>query len=160
MSRFRDEVNSIPRLAWAIAVVVWLGFFLLMMWLPLRLDPQARQWPLAGKLAMSVLPGIPLFVMTLLVGYVYNDAKRRGMRYVLWTCLAALIPNAIGIVLYFVLREPLLVNCTRCGSQLRPGFTFCPNCGAPLGQACPQCGRSVEPGWSHCGHCGAALRGA
>ncbi len=57
---------------------------------------------------MSVLPGMPLFVLVLLIGYVYADAKRRGMRYVMWTLLAIFIPNAIGIILYFVMRDPLL----------------------------------------------------
>jgi hypothetical protein len=160
MSRFRDEVELVPRPAFAIAVCVWLAFFLVMMLGPFRLSPEASEWPLAGKLAVSVLPGIPLFVLVLLIGYVYADAKRRGMRYVMWTLLAALIPNAIGIILYFVLRDPLLVNCTHCGAQARPGFAFCPKCGGSLSHACPQCRRAVEPGWTHCVHCGASLTAA
>lgn len=160
MSRFQDELKLVPRPAFAIAVVVWLAFFLLMILLPFRVDPEGRSWPLAGKLAVSVLPGIPLFVMVLLVGYVYSDAKRRGMRYVLWTWLAALIPNAIGIILYFVLRDPLLVSCAQCGAQVRTGFAFCPKCGGALGQACPHCRRAVEPNWTHCAYCGASLRAA
>jgi hypothetical protein len=59
MSRFRDEVEIVPRPAFAIAVCVWLAFFLLMMLLPFRMDPEGRNWPLAGKLALSVLPGLP-----------------------------------------------------------------------------------------------------
>jgi hypothetical protein len=160
MSRFQDEVELVPRPAFAIAVCVWLAFFLLMMLLPMGHDPELRHWPLAGKLAISVLPGLPLFFLTLLVGYVYADAKRRGMRYVMWTWLAALIPNAIGIILYFVLRDPLLVNCTQCGTQVRTGFAFCPKCGGSLSQACPQCRRAVETGWTHCVYCGASLSGA
>jgi hypothetical protein len=160
MSRFRDEVEIVPRPVFAIGVCVWLGFFLLMMLVPFRLDPEGRNWPLAGKLALSVLPGLPLFFLALLVGYVYADAKRRGMRYVLWTWLAALIPNAIGIILYFVLRDPLMVNCTHCGVQVRPGFAFCPKCGGTLSQACPQCRRALEPGWTHCVHCGAPVSAA
>ena len=157
MSRFRDEVKLVPRPAFAVAVCVWLAYFLLMMLWPFRFDPELRHWPLAGKLTVAVLPGFPLFFMASLVGYVYSDAKRRGMRYVLWTWLAALIPNAIGIILYFVLREPLLLNCTHCGVQVRQGFAFCPKCGGSLSQACPQCRRAVEPGWTHCAHCGASL---
>jgi hypothetical protein len=160
MSRFRNELDLVPRPAFAAGVCVWLGFFLLMMLVPFRIDPEGRSWPLVGKLAVAILPGLPLFAMALLVGYVYADAKRRGMRYVLWTWLAALIPNAIGIILYFVLREPLLINCTQCGTQVRPGFAFCPKCGASLALACPQCRRPVEPGWTHCVHCGASLRAA
>jgi predicted RNA-binding Zn-ribbon protein involved in translation (DUF1610 family) len=160
MSRFQDELEIVPRTAFAIAVCAWLGFFLLMMLLPFRLDPEGRNWPLAGKLAMSVLPGIPIFILVLLVGYVYADAKRRGMRYVMWTWLAILIPNAIGVILYFVLRDPLLVNCTQCGAQVQPGFAFCPRCGGSLALACPQCRRAAEQGWTHCAHCGASLKAA
>jgi predicted RNA-binding Zn-ribbon protein involved in translation (DUF1610 family) len=160
MSRFRDEVKLIPRTAFGIAVCVWLAFFLFMMLVPFRHDPELRYWPLAGKVALSLLPGLALFAHVLLVGYIYADAKRRGMRYVMWTWLAALIPNAIGVILYFVLRDPLLVNCTHCGAQVRQGFAFCPKCGGGLSQACPQCRRAVEPGWTHCAHCGASLRAA
>lgn len=157
MSSFRDEVKLVPRLAFAIAVCVWVGFFLLMFLLPCRHDPGLRDWPVAGKVAISLLPGTPLFLTVLLVGYVYADAKRRGMRYVLWTWLAALVPNAIGIILYFVLRDPLLVHCTHCGAQARQGFAFCPKCGGSLAQACRQCRRVLEPGWTHCVHCGTSL---
>jgi len=160
MSRFRDEADLIPRVAWAVGVVLWLGFFLLMMLVPFRLDPELSQWPLAGKVGVSLGPGLPVFVLAALIGYIYADAKRRGMRYVLWTWLVILIPNAIGIIIYFVLREPLLAHCTRCSARVRPGFPFCPKCGAPLGQSCPKCGRALETGWSHCAHCGAALRAA
>jgi hypothetical protein len=157
MSRFQREMDLVPRTAWAVGVCVWLGFFLLMMLLPFHMDPEGRNWPLAGKLAMSVLPGLPLFVLVLLIGYVYADAKRRGMRYVMWTLLAIFIPNAIGIILYFVMRDPLLAHCTNCGAEARQGFAFCPRCGGSLALACPQCRKAVEPGWSHCVHCGASL---
>jgi hypothetical protein len=62
--------------------------------------------------------GIPpfLLVFVLLIGYVNGDARRRGMRYVLWTLLAIFIPNAIGIILYFVLRDPLMRVCQQCGT--------------------------------------------
>jgi hypothetical protein len=131
-----------------------------MILLPFRLDPEGRNWPLAGKLAMSILPGLPLLVLVLLIGYVYADAKRRGMRYVMWTLLAIFIPNAIGIILYFVLRDPLLVHCSHCGAEARHGFSFCARCGGPLALACPQCRRAIEPGWTHCVYCGASLKKA
>lgn len=160
MSRFRDEMDIVPRPAYAIGVCVWLAFFLLMMLVPFGTDPQLRTWPPLAAVAVSFLPGIPMFILVLLIGYVHADAKRRGMRYVMWTFLAALIPNAIGIILYFVLREPLLVNCASCGAQVRPGFAFCPKCGGALAQACPQCRGAVEPGWTHCARCGATLPAA
>jgi hypothetical protein len=158
MSRFREEVAIIPRVAWVVAAIVWVAFFNLMMWLPFRADPEVRQWPLAAKLVLSALPGLPLFCLALVIGYVYADSKRRGMRYVMWTLLATFIPNAIGIILYFILRDPLLIYCPHCGAPARLGYAFCAKCGAALGRACPQCRRAVEPGWSHCVSCGAALK--
>jgi len=65
---------------------------------------------------------LPCGANALLVSCIYLDARRREMRYVLWTLLLALIPNAIGIVLYFVLRDALRVPCSDCGAALRPGF--------------------------------------
>jgi RNA polymerase subunit RPABC4/transcription elongation factor Spt4 len=129
------------------------------MWL-FRLDREARYWPLAGKLALSLPLASVLFMLVLLIGYVYGDARRRGMRYVMWTLLATFIPNAIGIILYFILREPLMAPCPRCSTQVRPSHAFCPKCGLALGHACPQCRRVVEPGWSHCASCGASLKAA
>jgi RNA polymerase subunit RPABC4/transcription elongation factor Spt4 len=93
----------------------------------------------------------------LLVGYVYADAKRRGMRYVMWTWLAALIPDGIGIILYFLLRDALPRPCPGCSTVVKAGYTFCPHCGAATQPTCPHCGRGVEGAWSHCPHCGSGL---
>jgi len=93
----------------------------------------------------------------LLIGYIYGDARRRGMHHVAWTLLAALAPSAIGIILYFILRNPMPVHCTKCGCAAQPGFAFCPRCGASMSATCFQCHRVAEPGWSHCAWCGAKL---
>lgn len=160
MTRFRKELSIIPWAAWAIAGLVYLGLALLVVAFPVRSDPEIRHWPWLLKTLLVVGPGLPLGVCVLLIGYVNGDARRRGMRYVMWTLLAALIPNAIGIILYFVLREPLITPCPRCAAPLRPGFAFCPKCGAALAEACPQCRSAVEAGWSHCARCGATLSAA
>jgi hypothetical protein len=157
MTRFRKELSVIPWPAWAIAVFVYLALGVLMVAVPLQLDPEIQHWPLWLKAFLVAGPGLPMAICVLLVGYVNGDARRRGMRYVMWTLLAALIPNAIGIILYFVLREPLTTACPRCAVQLRPGYAFCPKCGAATALACPQCRSAVEPGWSHCPRCGAAI---
>lgn len=93
----------------------------------------------------------------LLVGYVYADARQRGMRYVMWTWLAILVPNAVGIILYFVLRDPIPNYCTRCGAAAKQNYAFCPNCGNTIAPECPQCHRVTQQGWTHCAYCGAAL---
>ena len=78
-----------------------------------------------------------LGAFVLLVGYVFADARRRGMKHVLWTLLAIFIPNAIGIILYFILRDPIPVPCPACGTPARKGHAFCAGCGAAVRTACP-----------------------
>jgi hypothetical protein len=91
----------------------------------------------------------------LLVGYVCGDARRRGMSSVLWTLLAIFIPNAIGIILYFLLREPIPVPCPNCGTPAKKGDAFCAGCGAAVRAACQACRQPVEPGARNCTRCGA-----
>ena len=81
----------------------------------------------------------------------------RSLRAVLWTLLAVFIPNGIGVVLYFILREPMPSYCSKCGSPAKQGHAFCPSCGANVLPSCSQCHRAGQPGWSHCAWCGAKL---
>jgi len=69
---------------------------------------------------------IVLCVLILLVGYVNGDAKRRGMSRALWTVIAIFVPNGIRIILYFLLREPLMQTCSQCHAQVRSTLPFCP----------------------------------
>ncbi|MFZ3218053.1 MAG: zinc ribbon domain-containing protein [Candidatus Acidiferrales bacterium] len=158
MSRFTDELKVIPKAARIVAILAYLalatGFALFVLF---GHDSGVARTPEAGKLALIVLPGILLAIYALLIGYVYADAKRRGMRYVMWTLLAIFIPDAIGIILYFVLREPPMKACPGCAHLVKPGFTFCPHCGTSLQPTCPNCGRAVEFGWTNCPHCGTKL---
>ena len=112
-------------------------------------------WPL--KLIIPILIPLMLGGYTLLVGYVYGDARRRGMRYVMWTLLAIFLANGIGIILYFILRDPLLVYCPHCGAGVLPSHAFCPRCGAGVQPACRACHRTVQIGWTHCAWCGNQL---
>lgn len=157
MTRFRDELRLIPSGVWVIAAMVYLLMVMAFMILVSR-DPEFASWhPTFREMFMFLVP-LPLFVYVLLVGYVYGDAKRRGMRHVLWTWVAALVPNGIGIILYFVLRQPIAPRpCPQCGAIARPGFAFCPQCGAAISPVCAGCRRAAEPGWSHCAYCGLKL---
>jgi hypothetical protein len=105
---------------------------------------------------LAALVGVALIgALVLLIGYVFGDARRRGMNHVLWTLLAIFIPNAIGIILYFILRDPIPVPCPACGTPAKKGQAFCASCGAAVRAACPQCRQPVEPGWRNCTGCGA-----
>jgi hypothetical protein len=157
MSRLREEMKVIPQAAWVIAICVCLLFAVCTWLVFIPHDPRMSTWPGAGMALFTF--GISLFlgVYTLLVGYVNGDARRRGMRHVMWTLLAIFIPNAIGFILYFILRDPLLQGCPQCGHTVSQGFAFCSKCGTALAHACPECRSAVQPGWSHCTKCGARL---
>jgi hypothetical protein len=157
MSRFGDGLRIIPETAKTIAALVYLVAASLTFFLLIPSDNHMRYWHVWQKLLFS--GGIYLFVVAwiLLIGYVYADAKRRGMRYVMWTWLATLIPDGIGVLLYFLLRDALPRPCHGCGTVVKAGYTFCPHCGAAMQPTCPQCGRGVEGAWSNCPHCGAGL---
>jgi RNA polymerase subunit RPABC4/transcription elongation factor Spt4 len=157
MSRFTDGLRVIPRTAWFIAV----AFYLLMTTLAITVfipsDRELSQWPAIGKIAFAYGVFLVLPLLVLLIGYVCGDAKRRGMRYVMWTWLAILVPNGIGIILYFILRDPLPQPCPNCANLVNSKFVFCPHCGAAMKPACPNCGRAIERGWSNCPECGTKL---
>jgi hypothetical protein len=160
MSRFEQEFALVPTTARWIAVFVALAFATLMaaiFLLPVGLsDPHSLPFVLPVFLA-SLLGAFFLGVFVLLVGYVFADSKRRGMNHVLWTLLAVFIPNAIGIILYFILRDPVAVPCPSCGALARKGHAYCAGCGTAVRTACPQCRQPVEPGWRNCARCGASL---
>lgn len=113
--------------------------------------------PDAARFILPVMAAVFVGGYLLLIGYIYGDARRRGMRYVLWTVLALVAPGAIGILLYFILREPRQVHCTKCGCSISPNFAFCPRCGGTMLATCGQCHRVSQPGWSHCAWCGGRL---
>ena len=157
MKRFTEALRIIPGVAWLIAVVAYLGFSAFVVFIS-HDDPNMSQWPSWGKALFIGLLPLLLIPYVALIGYVNADARRRGMRYVVWTLLAIFIPNALGIILYFVLRDPPMSLCPQCATRVKHGFAFCPKCGAAVATACPQCRKAVEPDWSHCAACGARLR--
>jgi hypothetical protein len=160
MSTWSERIAVIPRTAKVIAVLLAIGFAVLIILLS-HLPPSHGEapLPLVAKVLLPILTGSLMLVWALLVGFVYGDAKQRGMRYQMWTWLAALIPDCIGVILYFILRDPLPTTCPHCSTKVVSKFAFCPSCGTSLKPTCPQCGQAVEPIWSNCGHCGTRLPG-
>jgi hypothetical protein len=146
------EKGAIPLTAWAVAAGVVALALTGLLFVAMRHG--GNPIPLMLFLAVG-----PLFLggYVLLVGFVYQDAKRRGMRYVMWTWLAILVPNGIGIILYFLLRDPIPVFCSACGAPAQPGFAFCSRCGIGMAPACPKCHKVCQAGWSHCPYCGTNL---
>ena len=151
MTRLNNALNTVPPTAKAIAGLVYLAIACVIgcfggqpTWLALPLALLAPLFP-AG--------------WVLLLGYIYGDARRRGMRYVAWTLIATFAPSGIGIILYFVLRETVR-QCGSCGTLTNARHAWCPVCGSPAGRMCPHCGKPTESVWNNCAACGAGLRAA
>jgi hypothetical protein len=77
----------------------------------------------------GTLVGCLFLIWVLGLGYVYGDARQRNMPAVPWLLVAALVPNLLGFLLYFVLRKPLARPCPQCGQAITPEQRFCSWCG-------------------------------
>jgi hypothetical protein len=156
MSSFWSRLRLIPRPAWITGILLPVLLVAPLVIGPMRFDEEMQRWPLVAKVGMVAI--IPVFILTYsaLVGFIYADAKRRRMRHVMWAWLA-LVPYFVGVILYFILRDPLPTPCHSCGMEAPVSFAFCPGCGASLHPICRQCGKSLQPTWANCPHCGARL---
>jgi len=152
-TRFMNEVRIISPWAWAIAILVFLA-------LPMGMAFVVSRDPAHPVLVVpfSLIPAALVACLILLIGYINQDAGRRGMSRTLWTLIAVFVPNALGIVLYFVLRKPRLLRCPHCAELVQTGYGFCPACRYRLSPACPQCQRGVSLSDRYCPYCGADLR--
>jgi hypothetical protein len=146
--------SIIPMPVWVIAILAYLGIFIGLISIAIPQFPKTTGLPRGGQIALGLFAAAIPALYVLLLGYIYGDAERRGMRQWLWVLLAILIPNAVGIILYFVLRDPLMFYCSSCGASAKSTYTFCPNCSTPLRPTCTECGHGIERGWKHCPNCG------
>jgi len=153
-ARFSDELRATPLWAAVLATLGFLGMQFLFLVIMQR-DPHAP--PAAVRAFLGLLAGTLVACYFLLVGYVSRDAGRRGMNRLLWTLIAFFVPNAFGIILYFILRTPLPASCPQCGATVQLGFGFCPNCRYRLQPVCKHCQRGVQPGSVYCPYCGGAM---
>jgi hypothetical protein len=81
---------------------------------------------------MGLLAGSIAGIWALCLGYVYADARSRSMPPILWTLIAALIPNLLGFLLYFALRRPFTIPCPKCGHAIVAEQRFCAWCGCEI----------------------------
>jgi hypothetical protein len=156
---FWGNLRSIRPVAWVIALILFFGMqalFWFVIWPQSHPDDLAKLGEV-GRICLPLLMSSFLFVYVLLIGFIHMDAKRRGMRYVMWTLLAMFIPNAIGIILYFVMRDPMPTPCPKCNRLSAQSFTFCPSCGSELMRTCRVCRKKLGQGWANCAYCGTSL---
>src|SRR4051812_34171635 len=119
------EMGLIPWWAYAISVI---GFIAMQVVMHVVVAKEHNAPPYVARVIIGLLGGSVIAVMALLVGYVNRGSQRRGMNRTLWTLLVIFVPNALGFILYFLIRQPLQVACGHCGAMLQPNFRFCPKC--------------------------------
>jgi RNA polymerase subunit RPABC4/transcription elongation factor Spt4 len=128
--------------------------------------PDLAGHPVFASLALAgiiTLVSIIITIWLMALGYVYRDARRRGMNGGLWTLLCMLLSwpfFAIGFILYFQVREPLPYPCPRCSTMVGARFNFCPNCKCNLHPSCPNCKREVAETDKFCPYCAQELSGS
>jgi MFS family permease len=175
-SRFRDELRIIPK--WLVWTCIVLTAIALIIGMAVNIhgiqtggpmfpgDESMRHQPELSCLALAGVITLTAFFMALLLlmlGYVYRDAKRRGMHAGLWTILVLILSPAygvIGLIIYLLVREPLPYTCPQCASTVNARFNFCPNCKYNLHPACPQCQREVSDTDKFCPFCATELHHA
>jgi len=153
-TRFMDEVGIIPKWLFVLAGVALVAAVVGLMFISTKDKTAPPMWAMG---LLGIIPGTFLGCYILLIGYINRDSGRRNMSRLAWTLIAIFIPNALGIVLYFVLRKPRAEHCPQCGAVVEPGFGFCPHCRHRLGLVCPHCQRSVQAGDKFCPYCGGEL---
>jgi ribosomal protein L37E len=153
----KGELGIIPAWAYVVAAVVFVAIplcFFAFVWAP----GSNERPPVPFMLLITFLPGIFLAFLALMVGYVNRDAGRRGMSRALWTCVVIFVPNAIGFILYFLMRSPIRTQCPKCGAMTAdPRVNYCPSCGYGFNPTCPQCRAAVRTDAKFCANCGTPL---
>lgn len=171
-TKFREELRIIPKwLIWTcvalylLAVIIGVTVNLHNMHTsdPIFPDDSLRGEPLLSCLGLAgviTVAAVFLSIWLFMLGYVYRDAKRRGMHPALWTLLVLILSPAylfIGLIIYMLVREPLPYTCPQCAATVSARFNFCPSCKYNLHPACPQCQREVSDTDKFCPFCATEL---
>jgi hypothetical protein len=174
-STFRQELKILPKwLVWTCVIKTILAMIIGLAWNlhdfrtggPIFPDESLRNDPVtscAGLLGVILLAAIVVSSLVLTLGYVYRDAKRRGMNGALWTLLVLILAPMylfIGLVIYLLVRDPLPYTCPQCSSTVSAKYNFCPNCKYNLHPACPQCQQEVSDTDKFCPYCATELKPA
>ncbi len=62
--------------------------------------------------------------------WTYNDAKNRNLNPIMWTLIVLLVPNLIGLLIYFLVgRNQPAVICGTCHSKVPSNAKYCLSCG-------------------------------
>jgi hypothetical protein len=165
---FRDELRLVPR--WLVTLVLVL--YVVALAVAELVNLAAARGVISGGMfapelglgfsglvlaGLVTLGAVFLGALILLYGYIYADAKRRGMSPGLWLIVSIIVPYLVGVIIYFIVREPLPFNCPQCAARVTAQFNFCPRCQHNLRPNCPACRREIGSTDRFCRHCGAAV---
>ena len=155
-THLQQEMKLIPAWAWALA---GLGFICMQIVFNYVIPTQknANIPPAPVSAVLGFLAGAVVACYFLLIGYVNNDAGRRGMSRTLWTLIVIFVPNALGFILYFLMRQPAMQACPQCHTMVQATFNYCPSCNTKLHPHCAQCQRMVQLTDTFCPYCGYKL---
>ncbi|MBR4859504.1 MAG: zinc ribbon domain-containing protein [Clostridia bacterium] len=90
-----------------------------------------------GAMIIGMITGgfMMLFIAVIAVIYaviIYFDARRHGMKAILWAVMA-LIFNLYSLPVYIFVRVKIAnLKCAACGTKVGEGKNFCPECGAEI----------------------------
>jgi hypothetical protein len=90
--------------------------------------------PMFAYASAALATGTVIAIWLLCLGFVFADARRRGMRAAGWMLVAMLMPNLLGFLLYFVIRRPLAAPCVSCNREIPVDQPFCSWCGSSRSQ--------------------------
>jgi hypothetical protein len=148
-----EESRLIPWWSVICAVAAFVGWQALVHLVLVPRDPNPKPLPLV--IFWGVMVGFFFSFYMLMIGYVNRDAKRRGMNSALWTLIMVLLlASGIGFIVYFLLRQPVVLSCPKCSEKVESSFNFCPKCHFQLNPMCPECRHAVRPADNYCAHCG------
>jgi hypothetical protein len=150
----KKEMLAIPGWAFVVAALLFVVIPILFFTFAFRGGESGPRF-LPFVILISVVPGTILAFLTIMVGYVNRDAGLRGMNRTLWTLLVIFVPNAIGFILYFLLRNPIQLECPKCSAMVDPRANFCPRCQHSFHPLCSQCRSAVRASDEFCANCGA-----
>jgi lipid-A-disaccharide synthase-like uncharacterized protein len=150
VDRQDSELSLIP--TWSVIVAVLV--FLAAQYLFHFVLPHNRHELMPMRLLMGYSWGTLFASYVLLVGYVSRDVRRRAMPAGLWMLIVIIMPGGVGAVVYFLLRQPVLMRCPNCITEIPSTNHFCPQCRFQVAPVCGQCFRSVKITDAFCTNCG------
>jgi hypothetical protein len=147
-----DGLRMIPLWSVGLAVLVSIGVILYFNHMPPPRHRQPGSLPMHWIFLYTMVSALASYI--LLLGYVSRDVKRRSMPAALWMLIVAVMPGGIGAVVYFMLRQPIMMRCPNCRTELTAGVHFCPQCRFQVAPVCGQCFRGVQITDAYCPQCG------